>query len=331
MKKRLLSMLLTGAALLSMAACGGGTAPQTDGEPAADGTAQGTDTPGEALKVGCVVKFQHEHYTALMDGARAAAGELGLEIDAQAPSSPSDVMGQVQMVEDLVAKGIDILLLAPNQPDTLTNVLDEAAAKGITIVAVDTDIPEYDKKACFVGTGNKEAVKYSATELAKLLPGGANVIVLRGPLGDANHELRSAGAVEGLEEAGCNVLEVFDAQSTAEKAAAATEDFLLKYKEMGIDAFLCCDDEMAVGAVTAIKQADKLDTIKVSGYDGNAAAVQMVGAGEMAFDLAQNPYQMGYQGVMNGYKAHNGETVEPVIDTGVQMITKDNYQDFVKE
>lgn len=324
MKKRWMSLLLASTMALSLTACGskGADSAQSGGDSTADSS--------EPLKIGVVVKFQHEHYTALMNGAKDAAAELGCEINAQAPSSPSDVMGQVQLVEDMVTKGVDVLLIAPNQPDTLTNILDQAAGKGTTIMAVDTDLPDYDKKTAFVGTGNKEALHTAATELAKQLPKGANVIVLRGPLGDANHELRSAGATEGLEEAGCNVLEVFDAQSTAEKAAAATEDFLLKYQSQGIDGILCCDDEMAVGAVTAVKQAGKLDSIKISGYDGNQAAVEMVGNGELAFDMAQNPYEMGYQAVKEGYKAHNGEKIDEVIDTGVQLITKDNYKEFQK-
>ena len=56
----------------------------------------------------------------------------------------------------------------------------------------------------------------------------------------------------------------------------------------------------------------------------------MVGNGELAFDMAQNPYEMGYQAVKEGYKAHNGEKIDEVIDTGVQLITKDNYKEFQK-
>lgn len=336
MKKRFLSLALVCVMALALTACGENANQDSSAQsapPAADTSASsGTENggaSGETLKVGCIVKFQHEFYTSLMDGAKAAAEELNLEIEAQAPSSPSDVMGQVQLVEDIVTKGVDILLLAPNQPSTLTNILDQATSGGTTLVAVDTDLPDYENKTAFVGTGNKEALYTAATEMAKLLPEGANVIILRGPLGDANHELRAAGATEGLENAGCNVLEVFDAQSTSEKAAAATEDFLLKYQAEGIDGILCCDDDMAVGAATAVEQAGKLNSVKVSGYDGNTSAVEMVGTGRLAFTMAQDPYQMGYQGVMLGYKAHMGEAVDQVVDTGVQVINADNYQDFL--
>lgn len=335
MRKKLISVVLALTLAGLLCGCGGGDGTKEEASGSGDTTAKeteqesGSDAKGETLKIGCVVKFQHEFYTSLMEGAKKAADELGCEIETMAPSSPSDVTGQVQMVEDLVAKGIDILLIAPNQAETLKNVFDVAVEKGVKIIAVDTDLPDYENKTAFVGTGNYEAVKYGATELSKLLPDGANVVVLRGPLGDANHELRSAGAVDGLEEAGCNVLEVFDAESTAEKASAAAEDFLLKYKSEGIDAFLCCDDEMAVGTVTAIKQAGKGEDILVTGYDGNAAAVEMVGSKDMAFDLAQNPFEMGYQGVEVGVKAMKGEAFEETVDTGVQIITKDNYKDFL--
>lgn len=342
MKKSLLCMLMALAMCCMMfAACSGGAsssaaaseaAPASSAAAVSDAGEAWSTAPaaeGESLLVGCVVKFQHPHFTAMMNGAKDASAELGYECDAMAPGSVTDVMQQVQMVEDLVARNVDILLLCPNQPDTLVNVLNEADAKGITVVMIDTDMPEFEPRVAFVGSDAHESFVTAANELSSRLEEGSNVIILRGPLGDNTHETRTAGAVEGFEANGMNILEVFDAGSTAEGAAAAAEDFMLKYKEEGIDAILCTDGEMAVGTATAVKQAGKSGEILISGYDGNEATVEMVGAGDVTFDMAQNPYDMGYKGVMLGNDARDGKEVPEITDTGVLMITQDNYEDFL--
>lgn len=319
--KRILSMLTASAMALTMTACGssGGNAGGSGDNAASSG--------GDTVKVGCVVKFQHEFYSSLMKGAEDACDEYGWEFTGMAPQSADDVDGQVQMVEDMVTDGVDYLLVAPNQESTLYNAMNTAVADGTKIIAVDTDLAEYPDKMAFCGTDNYNALKTAGTELAKLLPKGANVIILRGALGDANHEKRAAGATDGLEEAGCNVLECFDAGSTAEGAAAAMEDFMTKYGNE-INGVLCCGDDMASGAINAIAQAGRTDDIVVSGFDGLDIGIQNVADGLQAFDLSQDPYNMGYQAVQVAHAAQEGESFEESTDTGVQMITVDNYKDF---
>ncbi len=334
-KKSVLAVLLATAMVGTMIGCGSSSSSDskessatTASSKSMTATSQGDGAEKtEELSVGCVVKFQHEFFSALMQGAEDASNELGLSFKGVAPKAVDDVDGQVAAVEDMVISGVDILLVAPSQEETLYKAFDEAVASGAKIIAVDTDLTGYEGKTAYAGTNNKEAMKTAGTELAKLLPEGANVIILRGHLGDATHEMRSEGATEGLEEAGCNILEVKDCGSTAEKAAAAMEDFMVKYPDQ-IDGVLCCDDDTAAGAIQAIKQAGMMDSITVSGFDGTKVGINNVADGAQAFDLSQNPYEMGYQGVYAGYAAIKGDSFEEEIDTGVQMITIDNYKDF---
>lgn len=155
---------------------------------------------------------------------------------------------------------------------------------------------------------------------------GANVILIRGALGDANHEARAAGATRGIEDFGMNLLGVKDCTTTAEGAAAAMEDFITMYQD-DIDAVICCDDDMAAGAIQALRQAGYED-VPVSGFDGTSVGIENVAAGYELFDLSQNPYNMGYTAVQTAHAVLNGEEYEKTIDTGVQVITIDNYTDF---
>ena len=281
----------------------------------------------DTVNVGCVVKFQHEYYEALMQGAQDACDEYdGWEFTGMAPSSPDDIDGQVSMVEDMVTTGVDVLLVAPNQETTLYNAFDTAIEAGTILIAVDTDISGYEGKTAFCGTSNKSALHYAAELMSEIAGEGANVILIRGPLGDANHEARAAGATEGIEDTGMNLLAVKDCSTTAEGAASAMEDFIIQYQDE-IDAVICCDDDLCAGAIQALRQAGYTD-VPVSGFDGTAVGIQNVADGYEAFDLSQDPYNMGYLAVKTAYAVLNGEEYEENIDTGVQVITIDNYKDF---
>ncbi|MGE4549292.1 MAG: sugar ABC transporter substrate-binding protein [Intestinibacillus sp.] len=328
MTKRLLSMVLAGALCVSLTACGGSAG--SSGNTSTDSTA-GTDTAPTAkpLKIGVIAKYQHEFYMTMFEGAKKAAGELGAEIECNNPSSPSDAMVQVQQVEDMIAKGINVLVIVPNQPDTLSAALAKAHEKGVTIVAADTDF-DYEYKVAYAGTGNEAAGSTVAEKLCEKLPENASVVVMRGPLGGVSFDQRVAGVTKTLEEKGVKVLEVVDAESVADKAAAKTEDLIQKYGDK-MNAIICLDDNMTPGAVTAIRQAGMTDKILVTGFDAGQSVLEMIKSGEVLLDVAQNPYDMGYEAVKAGVASHNGEQVEPVIDTGVTVIDASNVDQHLKK
>lgn len=326
MKRRMLSLLLAGMMCLSLAACGGSKGGTSEGT-GSQGEDQSAAPAEEPLKIGVIAKYQHEFYMTMFDGARKAAEELGAEIECNNPSSPQDAMVQVQQVEDIVSKNVDVLVIVPNQPDTLASALAKAHEKGITIVAADTDF-DYEHKVAYAGTGNEEAGSTVAERLCENLPDGASVVVMRGPLGGVSFDQRVAGVTKTLEEKGVAILEVVDAESMADKAAAKTEDLIQKYGEK-MNAIICLDDNMTPGAVTAIRQANMTGKILVTGFDAGSSVLEMIKAGDVLLDVAQNPYNMGYEAVMAGVAAHKGESVQPVIDTGVTVIDASNVDEHL--
>lgn len=329
-------VLALGAAAILVAgclsACGKSKTESTEQESANTKTndSETSSADGGKLKIGVVAKYQHEFYQELYDGARKAAEEIGAEIDCNNPATPDLVEEHVQMCEDFIAKGVDILVVVPAQPDSLVSTFDEANQKGITLVCADTDMPDYENKLCFVGTSNEEAAYQVGKKMCESLEKGSNVIIIRGPLGDSTAEQRNAGVTKAMEEAGMNVLESYDGQSDSAVCAAAVEDFLLKYNKQGIDAVVSLDSNTALGVTTAIANAGKTGEIKVNGFDAAQAMLEMVKSGDALFDCAQNPYDMGYESVMAAYNSRNGEAVESVIDTGITMITQENVDDYLE-
>lgn len=337
--KRWMGGLLVCAMLFSLGACGSGsgagagastTAPPTD-----SGAAQTAD-PGSGgknvsdLKIGVVMKSFDEFQQAVMDGAKQGAADAGIpaeNVTCVAPNNESEIMAQVTSVEDLIAKNVDILLVAANQADTLMNPLTAAAEKGIKIVMVDTDAPDFKDKVTYIGTDNYEAAYEGAKEFGTRLGGGKNVVILRGKLGDPNHEKRTEGLIKGLEETGNTVLETQDANCESDKAANAMEAFMTKYPNQ-VDAVMVTSDSMAVGAAQAIKGAGLSDKIKVCGFDGFQAAIDLVATGEISMIIAQKPFEIGRQGVECALGAMEDKTYDAYINTGIAIIDESNYQDY---
>lgn len=341
--KRLLGGILTATLLFSLAACGGtdGGA-SSGGGSAASGSTPTSSTGGAAsgqtyggkaasdIKIGVVMKSFDEFQQAVMDGAKQSAVDAGIpegNVTCVAPNNESEIMAQVQSVEDLIAKNVDVLLIAANQADTLMNPLTTAAEKGIKIVMVDTDAPDFKDKVTYIGTDNYEAAYEGAKEFGTRLGGGKNVVILRGKLGDPNHEKRTEGLIAGLEETGNTVLETQDANCESDKAANAMEAFITKYPDQ-IDAVMVTSDSMAVGAAQAIKGAGLGDKIQVCGFDGFQAAIDLIETGEISMIIAQKPFEIGYQGVECALGAMEGETYDAYINTGIAIIDSENYKEY---
>lgn len=334
-------MLLVGAMVFAMTACGSSSSDSGSAADSSAGTEESADEGSDAsssadvdvadLKVGIIMKSSDEFQNAVVQGATDAAIEAGIpesNIKAVAPTSESDAYQQVTSVEDMISGGVDVLLVSCQEENALSSVLQKAADAGIKVVMVDTDCSLFEDKVTYIGTDNYNAAYDGAKEFATHLEEGSQVVILRGKLGDMNHENRTKGLTEGLEESGMSVLEVQDANCETDKAASAMEAWLSKYPNE-IDAVMVTSDSMAVGAATAIKGAGAKG-IKVCGFDGFQAALSLFETDEIEMIIAQKPYEIGKDGMKDGLAALlDGETFDSYIDPGIAIIDKDNYKDHL--
>jgi ABC-type sugar transport system substrate-binding protein len=95
-----------------------------------------------------------------------------------------------------------------------------------------------------------------------------------------------------------------------------------------IKAVFASNDNMALGAVEALKAANKLKDVIVVGFDANPDAAAAVLAGDMSATVAQSPKNMGALGVENALKLKKGETIPENIDTGTVLVTKENAEQY---
>ena len=328
MKKRLLAMLMTGAMVASLAACGGGSStPSTDDKTGGDKAEGGSGS----YSIDVILKTTaSEYWSYVQAGAEAYTKDNpDVKVEVKGATSETAYDEQQNMIEtDLNSGAYDGFVIAPLQADLVKTLI---AGQTAPIVAVDTNI-DAPEVLSFVGTGNEDAAAEggkAAVEAAKAA-GWTEVkaIAISGVQGDGTATARLTGYEKGVTEAGGEFLkdEIQYADAVADKAATSMEAIMQNHPE-GIAIICCNNDDMAMAAARAAKGNDAYKNTIFIGFDGIQSACNAILAGEETMSVAQEAYDMGYKAVDAVVKALNGETLEKFIDSGCSVINKDNAQE----
>ena len=175
-------------------------------------------------------------------------------------------------------------------------------------------------KLLLSGTGNQNGGKLAGEYLAKKLGKGAKVVILRGALGDPTHDERANGCIEALKAAGLEVAAIQPANSERAMGVTVMENILQSKQEFA--GVFATNDEMALGAVKALETAQ--NKAPVVGFDASPDALASITDGKLDASIAQSPYNIGYKGVEAAVKAAKGESIDKRIDTGTEVVNKDN-------
>lgn len=280
------------------------------------------------IKVALVLKaLDAEFWLSVRQGAvDAAKATPGVTLTVMAPDREINVQQQVQIVEDQLVQGIDVLCLAPCGSKELMPVMDRANEMGVPVVLVDTDAP-WDKKVAYVGTNNVIGGKLAGEYIAKRLNGKGKVALITGVMGHQTMQDRIDGCKEALAAyPGIEIVAMQPANSERALAMTVVENILSTHFDLG--AIFCANDPMAMAALEAVR-ADKSDAFVV-GFNADKEANESVKAGGLAATIAQSSYNIGYRGVETAIKAFNKEAVPAHVDTGTELVTAENVDKFLE-
>ena len=263
-------------------------------------------------------------WAAVQRGAEEKGQELGVKVVVLAPPSESDVPAQIAQLEDQLAKGVSGIVLAPTDPNALAPIVDEAMAEGVPVVFVDTK--GANEGVTYIGTDNEMGAALAAKHICDNVEAGADVAILQGIVTQSTGKARADGSHSGLSECGLNIVAEQTGEWDRAKGLAIMENIITG--NPNLQAVFASNDNMGLGAIEALKNADMLDQVFVVGFDANPDAAASVLADEMSATVAQNPYNMGAFGVESVMTLIGGGTLDPVIDTGTVLVTKDNAEEF---
>jgi ribose transport system substrate-binding protein len=263
-------------------------------------------------------------WAAVEAGAKEKGKELGVDVMVMSPPTESDVAAQIAQIEDMIAQGLDGIALAPTDPNALAPVVEAAKAKKIPVVFIDTK--GTNEGITFIGTDNEAGAKLAADFICGKIAKGSEVAILQGIITQSTGQARASGSKAGLEACGLKVVAEQTGEWDRAKGQAAMENILTG--NPNIKAVFASNDNMALGAVEALKSAGKLADVMVVGFDANPDAAASIIAGDMTASVAQAPKNMGALGIQSLVNLKAGKTLEPVIDTGTQVVDKSNADKF---
>jgi ribose transport system substrate-binding protein len=271
----------------------------------------------DKVKVGLSIStLNNPFFVTLKEGAEKKAKEEGVDIttvDAQ-----NDPAKQVSDVEDLIQKGIDVLLINPTDSAAITAAIESANSAGIPVITVDRSA-EGGEVVAHIASDNAAGGKMAGEFLAEKLGASGKVIELEGIPGSSAARERGKGFNEAIAAAsGIEVVAKQPANFDRSQGLSVMENLLQSNKD--IQAVFAHNDEMALGAVEALKAAG-LNVIVV-GFDATDDAVKAVEDGRMAATVAQKPEMIGQQAIETAIEVKNGNKVEEFIPVELELIKK---------
>jgi ribose transport system substrate-binding protein len=273
----------------------------------------------------------HEFWKTVHAGAIKAQRELkeqniNVEIIWKGPLREDDRDQQIQVVENFMTRHVSGIVLAPLDFQALAKPVESATEAGVPVVVFDSALKS-DKYVSFVATDNYKGGQLAAEEMGKLLDGKGNVVMLRYAVGSASTEMRESGFVETIKKEFPDIkLVSIDQHSgaTRELAYQAAQNLMVRYGR-DVDGAFAPNENSIIGLTKAIKEIGKGGgKVKVIGFDTGEISINDMKNGDVQALVVQNPMAMGYLGVKALVDHLEGKPVEKRIDTGVQIVTRDN-------
>ena len=307
MKKRIVALGLAATMTAALLAGCGNSSKETKAETKAETTAESTtEAAGENTaegdyKYAVILKTQAtDFWTKMWKGVEDKAEEMGITVDIYSAQNEEDFEGQVAILEKCINDGYDGIAIAPLSASNMVSTVAATKAE-ITIVNIDEklDMEEMEKQGGavvgFVTTDNVAVGAKGAGYIAENVEKGSKVAIIEGKAGNASGEDRRDGAKKAFEDAGLEVVGSIPADWDRQKALDAATSFIQQNPDL--KGIYCCNDTMALGALQAVINENKLGEIFVVGTDGDTEAVDSVNKGELSATVAQDPAGIGAKGL----------------------------------
>lgn len=307
MKKRIVALGLAATMTAALLAGCGNSSKETKAETTAESTAETTgestaETAEGDYKYAVILKTQAtDFWTKMWKGVEDKAAEMGIQVDIYSAQSEEDFEGQVAILEKCINDGYDGIAIAPLSASNMVSTVAKATKAEITIVNIDEklDMDEMAKQGGavvgFVTTDNVAVGAKGAGYIAENVEKGSKVAIIEGKAGNASGEDRRDGAKKAFEDAGLEVVGSIPADWDRQKALDAATSFIQQNPDL--KGIYCCNDTMALGALQAVINENKLGEILVVGTDGDTEAVDSVNKGELSATVAQDPAGIGAKGL----------------------------------
>lgn len=283
-------------------------------------SSEGEDTGAEGekdgAKIGLVVStLNNPFFVDLRDGAKAKADELGAELIVL--DSQDDAATELSNVEDLITQGVDLIMINPTDSDAVGSAVAAANEADIPVITLDRSANSGEVVA-HIASDNVAGGEMAGEFVIEKLEGSGKVVELEGIPGASAARERGEGFNKAIDGSDIEVVAKQTANFDRAEGLSVMENILQAQSE--IDAVFAHNDEMALGALEAIKSSGR--EIMVVGFDATEDAVAAVKDGTMAATVQQLPKEIGGKGVEAAMKAIEGESLDDYIPVDLKLVTE---------
>jgi ribose transport system substrate-binding protein len=277
-------------------------------------------------RVALVMKsLANEFFVTMADGAKAhqAASGGAYRLIVNGIRNESDLSQQVALVEQMMAQGVDAIVIAPADSRALVPVLAKALRQKIVVVNIDNKLDEATLQQAgidvpFVGPDNRAGARAVGLALAPTLARGSKVAILEGIPTAFNAQQRRLGFEDAMREAGMRVVSVQSAHWEQDQANTIAAALLREHRDLA--AILASNDNMALGAAAAVRQAGRVGGVAVAGFDNIAAVQQLLKEKRIAATADQHGDKLAVYGIEYALSILKGGTTPQDRQTPVDVI-----------
>jgi ribose transport system substrate-binding protein len=296
---------------------------------AKDSGAPGGNATGSSekkLKLAFVTNNAANFWKIAEAGCHQAEKELGnVQVDVRFPST-GDTATQQQILNDLVAAGINGIAVSPIDPPNQTDFLNRIAGQTL-LTCVDSDAPD-SNRVCYIGTDNFAAGVEAGKLIKEVLPNGGKIVMFVGYLDAQNAKDRMGGIKKELEGSKVQILDVRTDDADHGRALKNAEDILVKNPD--IDGLVGLYSYNGPAILSAVRESGKAGKVKIVCFDEDDATLEGVAKGDIYGTVVQQPFEFGKQAMTKMVKYLGGD--KDALAGGKQFIpTQDIKQDNVAD
>ncbi|PYF08645.1 monosaccharide ABC transporter substrate-binding protein (CUT2 family) [Rhodobacter viridis] len=295
-------------------------------------------TAAQAQNVGVsMALFDDNFLTVLRNGMQDHAKTLD-GVNLQIEDAQNDVGKQLNQIQNFVASGVDAIVVNPVDTDATVAMSEAAAAAGIPLVYVNREPVNVDtlpEKQAFVASNEKDSGTLEMQEVCRLLKEQgkteAKIVVMMGELSNQAARMRTQDVHDVIATPECSFIKIVEEQ-TANWSRTQGADLVTNWLSAGLefDAVVANNDEMAIGAIQALKAAGKdMSTMIVGGVDATQDALAAMAAGDLDVTVFQNAAGQGQGALDAALSLAKGEKVDTKVYIPFELVTPAtlaNYQ-----
>ena len=293
-----------------------------------------SSTPALAAKIGVTMSAFDDNFLTVLRNGMGKYAESQKDISLQFEDAQGDVGKQLNQIQNFIAQKVDAIIVNAVDTDATPKMTKLATSAGIPLVYVnrmpaDKSLPA---KVAYVGSNEVDSGTLEMKEVCKLMGGKGNILVMMGELSNQAARQRTQDVEDVIATPECSGIKILD-KRTAKWQRTEGNDLMTNWISAGLkfDAVVSNNDEMALGAIQALKASKMLDKTIVAGVDATQDALASMKAGELKVTVFQNAAGQGQGAVDTAMKILKGEKVPSMVWIPFELVTPANLSQYMSK